>query len=123
LEGSQCSHTFDYDSLVLFNSEVLQITATSNFACPTCQYSFPVGDGEEDARDGMDESDDHAYEYETQDESPFAAAAEIIEINSNDSTPDQIQERNDEYHYSDFASDSSDADDEDYFISDSVSSS
>jgi hypothetical protein len=123
LEGSQCSHTFDYDCLVLFNAEVLQITATSNFACPACRYPFPVGDGEEDAHDGMGVSGDHAYEYDTQDESQRAAAAEIIEINSNDSTPDQIQERDDEYHRSDFASDSSDADDEDYSPSDAVSSS
>ncbi|OWZ12935.1 hypothetical protein PHMEG_00013821 [Phytophthora megakarya] len=41
LEGTQCSHTVDFECLAAYNYQFLRITRMQDFQCPLCRHPFP----------------------------------------------------------------------------------
>ncbi|GMF43795.1 unnamed protein product [Phytophthora fragariaefolia] len=109
LEGPQCDHKMDYDCLRAYNEQYLGQTRHQDFLCPACQYPFPV-DLLDDDDDEDTTNDDHNHDNAFECEEPHS-------VDANPSATGSDSNSADEYHPSDFNSESDDSDD-DYHLGD-----
>ncbi|GMG17032.1 unnamed protein product [Phytophthora fragariaefolia] len=109
LEGPQCDHKMDCDCLRAYNEQYLGQTRQQDFLCPACQYPFPVDlldDDDDEDTTNDDHNHDNGFEYE-----------EPHSMDANPSATGSGSNSADEYHPSDFNSESDDSDD-DYHLGD-----
>ncbi|KAG1706457.1 hypothetical protein DVH05_001606 [Phytophthora capsici] len=106
LEGTQCSHTLDYNCLRSYNARFFNKTRSADFLCPVCRYPFPCQfvDQEDADEEEVRLHDDNAFEYEGPPDVEEARRQLPEEVGSDSS------DSADEYHASDFNSASDDSD-------------
>ncbi|KAG3057713.1 hypothetical protein PI124_g2525 [Phytophthora idaei] len=102
LEGSQCSHTADYDCLRWYNARYLGKTRNMDLLCLVCKYPFPchlVDSDDEEKEEETGCNDDNSFEYEGP-----------LEIDEGGAGGNDDSNSVDVYHPSDFNSEADNSD-------------